>query len=535
VSKVTVVLNALKNGAEIDGAMIAALVQSNRDNRKRMTDMHGRYIGSKESIPVFSREFLDQSKINSKLNNDFFSDIVDTKVGYLLGIPIGYTYREPEPDETTGQPNPIEMQNKKIIDEKLQDFARRENLSEVDAETAKFAAMCGYGARLCYVGEDGDEHIQNVYPWECIFLVDDNDIQRPEYAMRYWEEEVPLGESIENTQTIYKAEFYDSQNIYYFTQVLDVLNTNPTPTAAQTIRFVLDPDKPKNPEAHMFATCPLIGFPNNDEMIGDCDKVLSLIDAYDRTLSDLSSELEQMRLAYMAIYGVRPDDDFLAQIKKTGTIGFDDPEDRVEFIQKNLNDSVIENHLNRLCEDIYYFSGSPNFRDQAFAGNISGVALKFKLFKLESKCISAEREFQVALHQMFDIIGTKWLIEAVDFEPDDVEYKFKRNFPLNLADEASTTSMLAGLVSEETRLKQLSFVPDAKKELELMKAEQAQQINLQQFANANGQNGQMPQDQSGQTGQPAQPSQPAQNQGTQQGANYNSPVGNRQMDYTGVK
>lgn len=524
-SKVTVVLNALNNGAEIDGAMIAALVQSNRDNRKRMTDMHGRYIGSKESIPVFSREFLDQSKINSKLNNDFFSDIVDTKVGYLLGIPVSYTYREPEPDESTGQPNPIEAQNKKIIDEKLQDFARRENLSEVDAETAKFAAICGFGARLCFVGEDGDEHVQNVYPWECIFLVDDNDIQHPDYALRYWEEEVAIS-GIDNTQTIYKCEFYDEKNIYYFIQVIDTSNTNPSPTASQMVTFTLDPNKP--PQPHMFATCPLIGFPNNDEMIGDCDKVLSLIDAYDRTLSDLSSELEQMRLAYMAIYGVRPDDDFLAQIKKTGTIGFDDPEDRVEFIQKNLNDTVIENHLNRLCEDIYYFSGSPNFRDQAFAGNISGVALKFKLFKLESKCISAEREFQVALHQMFEIVGTKWQIEAVDFEPDDVEYKFKRNFPLNLADEASTTSMLAGLVSEETRLKQLSFVPDPKKELELMKAEQQEQINLQQFANANAQN---PQE------QPAQPNaqDQGQNQVQPQPGDYNSPVGYRQMDYQGVK
>lgn len=506
-SKVTVILNDLKKGAIIDGTMIATLIKDNQTERKRMTDLHGRYIGSKQSIPIFSRKFLDTSKINTMINNDFFSDIVDTKVGYLLGIPINYTYREPEVDET-GEINTIEETNKKIIDAKIQEFVRRENMSEVDAETAKFAAMCGFGARLCYIGEDGIEHIQNVYPWECIFLVDDNDIQHPKYCLRYWEEEVKVGD-IGVTQTIFKCEFYDDQNITFFQQIVGTATNSPT--VSNDLIFVLDPDEEKNPRPHMFTSCPLIGFPNNDELLGDCDKVLTLIDAYDRTLSDLSSELEQMRLAYMAIYGVRPDEKFLDQIKKTGTIGFDDPEDRVEFIQKVLVDQPTENHLNRLCQDIYYFSGSPNFRDQAFAGNISGVALKFKLFKLESKCISAEREFQSALHQMFDIIGEKWNIEEIPFESDDVEYQFKRNFPLNLADEAATTGALAGLVSDETRLSLLSFVQDAKAELEKMKKEQEGMQALN----------------------PIEPIPPDQTQNPSQ--DYGSPAGNRQMDYQGVK
>ena len=528
-SKVTIVLKQLRNGATIDGMMVSALIKDHANERKRMVDLHGRYIGSKTAIPIYDRKFQDTSKINRVLTNDFFSDIVDTKVGYFVGIPITYTYREPEedtpiapaapvpisqplpqptlptgeplglptpsqqllPDQTiymkpkplpapmpTG-PDPLEAMNKKIIDQKLQEFCRREDMAEVDAECAKFAAICGYGARLCYIGEDGVEHIQNVYPWECIFLVDDNDIQHPEYCLRYWEEEVAVGDEIGNTQTIYKCEFYDAETITYFKQVKDDVTATQSPSAkgARDYIFILDPDEPENPRQHMFIDCPVIGFPNNDELMGDCDKVLSLIDAYDRTISDLSSELEQMRLAYMAIYGVRPDTEFLEQIKKTGTIGFDDPEDRVEFIQKALNDTVIENHLNRLCDDIYFFAGSPNFRDQSFSGQASGVALKFKLFKLETKCVAVEREFQSALHQMFEILSSKWQIEEVPFESDDVEYQFKRNFPINLADEAMTTGALAGMVSEETRLSLLSFVPDPKIELEKMKAEQADQIS----------------------------------------------------------
>lgn len=466
-SEVVLVLNELRAGQPMDASKVSRLITNHKTERDRLINLHERYKCSQTGVPIFSRTFEDKNKINSKLNNDFFSDIVDTKIGYFLGIPITYTYREPEKNEQ-GEPNQAEVQIKKLVDLKLSDFVRREHLPEVDAEAAKFAAICGYGARLCYIGTDGIEHIVNVYPWECIFLVDDCDIQRPEYCLRYWEELVRDGNK--GTKTIYKAEFYDSTSITYYRQVSADNQTE--------LVFTLDNEEKPNPRPHLFTECPLFGFPNNNEMLGDCEKVISLIDAYDRALSDINSELEQMRLAYMAIYGFKPDQEFMAGIKKTGAIGFDDPEGKVEFIEKNINDVVIEHNLDRLCNDIYYFAGSPNFRDEAFGGNISGVALKFKLFKLEAKCITAEREITSALSQMFKIIGEKWRIEDIDFDPDKIEYQFKRNFPLNLNDEAMTTVQLKGMVSEKTRLGLLSFVPDPEMELKEMEKDTETQIDL---------------------------------------------------------
>jgi hypothetical protein len=55
---------------------------------------------------------------------------------------------------------------------------------------------------------------------------------------------------------------------------------------------------------------------------------------------------------------------------------------------------------------------------------------------------------------------------------------FKRNFPLNLLDEADTSSKLKGLVSEQTRLSLLSFVEDADYEIGLMKEENADKVDL---------------------------------------------------------
>jgi hypothetical protein len=66
----------------------------------------------------------------------------------------------------------------------------------------------------------------------------------------------------------------------------------------------------------------------------------------------------------------------------------------------------------------------------------------------------------------------------VPFDPNRVEFQFKRNFPLNLSDEAATTVQLKGMVSEETRLGLLSFVPNPETELKAMQKDTEAQIDL---------------------------------------------------------
>lgn len=57
-------------------------------------------------------------------------------------------------------------------------------------------------------------------------------------------------------------------------------------------------------------------------------------------------------------------------------------------------------------------------------------------------------------------------------------FQFTRNLPANLSDEADVQSKLQGLISEETRLSMLSVVPDPKAELQKMKEEEVDSIDL---------------------------------------------------------
>ncbi|WP_286058089.1 phage portal protein [Bacillus mojavensis] len=426
--------------------LIAEIIEAHKSDHDRMKNLYDRYKAEVQGVPILTREAIEYEdfetghvkridhKVNNKLNNSFDSDIVDTKVGYLFGHPITYEFDDKRETGTTSS-------GKQMID----DFNTLNNIADEDSEWGKMATICGYGARLAYIDRNGNERVKNIEPWEAVFLSDGN-IHEPEYALRYYE--------TYNGQQ--KAEFYDSKTIYYF-------------STKDSSAFILDDKKP-----HMFDGCPLFGLANNKELKGDAEKVLSLIDAYDRTLSDASNEIEQYRLAYLILKGLGADEDTLQQLKKTGILELYDEKDDVSYLTKDINDAIIENHLNRLEENILRFAKSVNFSDESFGGNVTGVAMKFKLMALENKCITMERKMTAALRYQYKLIFSAWATKNKAKAEDylKVWFGFKRNLPANVLEEAQTTAQLKGNISEETRLSLLSFVDDVQYELQKMKDEE---------------------------------------------------------------
>ncbi len=426
-----ILLALAENEGRVTSKIIHDLIQAHAPRREEMLELYYRYLGAEEGVPVLTRKFADELKVNNKLANDFLGEIVNTKFGYFAGMPIAYNVDK-------------DADGFEQMTDTIAQFKARNNIEDLDAETAKNAAIYGIEGRLCYVDKEGDARVMQVPGWECIWVTDMS-IAEPQYALRYYEIDV-------DGQPKYRVEWYDDTTITYY------------------IGDRHGGYKPDGEEPHLFDEVPLVAFPNNAERQGDGEKVLTLIDGYDNTLSDVNSEIEQFRLAYMYARGVTVDDETIEQAKRTGC--FEIPEDaEMGFITKTLDDGVVENHLNRVEQNILRFSNSVNFGDEAFAGNLSGVALKFKLFGLETKCIAAERKFASALRQMFRVLASGWAKRGVTIVPESLFFEFKRNFPLNLHDEAETTQVLKGLVSEQTRLSLLSFVDDAEYEQELMDAE----------------------------------------------------------------
>lgn len=114
----------------------------------------------------------------------------------------------------------------------------------------------------------------------------------------------------------------------------------------------------------------------------------------------------------------------------------------MSYLTKDINDAIIENHLDRLEENILRFAKSINFSDESFGGNITGVAMKFKLIALENKCITIERKMTAALRYQYKLIFSAWATKNKAKAEDylKVWFGFKRNLPANVLEEAQTTS-----------------------------------------------------------------------------------------------
>lgn len=415
-------LKAIREGG-LTVDIIKKIVDESIGERNARLKKYERYKASKQGVPIFSRKYDIEPITDQRINNDFFGEIIDVKTGYFAGKAAAYAYDKQVPEF-------------KKASELLSNFQVINSLSDLDAETTKDCAICGVAYRLCYVDPEGTERVMMLKPYEIVALYE-NEPNFVEYAFRIYQEEKKT-----------RVEFYDSKMISVYESSDD--------------GYSLIDERP-----HLFDYCPVIMYINNNEMQGDADKVLPLIDAYDITLSDMNSEISALRLAYLAFIGGDIDEEGLKMAQETGAFKVPEGGD-VRFIIKQWDDAVIEHHLDRIESNIYRFSKTPNLNDKQFSGNSSGVALKYKLSGIESKCSAFERKKLSSDMQMFKVIASAWTKKRETFDPMRVIIEHKRNVPIDMLEIADAVTKFKGIVSDQTLLSLLPFVDDPEYELELI-------------------------------------------------------------------
>lgn len=430
----------IKGQFDIDASRLKKCIEDTQNRRNTMVSLHERYKVSEKGVPVKMRRYTiggveQTNKINNKINNDFFGEIVDTKTGFFLGVPIVYSVDEKEYGES----------QKEVIDQYITDFNTDNQIADLDSETAKRTAIYGECGRLVYL-EDGAMKVKLYEGYDCIFVGDK--ISEPYTAIYYYYEK-------DEKKTI--AYVYDEFNVTKYEK----------PDDKEEYTIV------EAPTPHLLSYCPLFGFANNDELLGDAENVISSIDAYDRVLSDINNELEQFRLAYMLFTGVKPTEETLQEAVKSGAFYVPNPDGTITFITKEMSDAIIEHHLDRLEANIYRFSKTPNMKDISFAGNLTGVAMAYKFRPFEYKCKTMELKFKSSLMYQYKVMQT--ILNAINIPLDyrDIDFIFTRNYPQNLLEEAQILSLLKGNVSQKTALSQMSFIDDP-----LAEIEQLQEDNL---------------------------------------------------------
>jgi SPP1 family phage portal protein len=180
----------------------------------------------------------------------------------------------------------------------------------------------------------------------------------------------------------------------------------------------------------------------------------------------------------MKFVGYQPDEDEIAAMVKTGAIWLPDSEGDVGWLVKDLNPAYIDSHLNRLEANITRFAKHVNFTDAAFGSDITGPAMRYKLFALETKAKYFERKHESALQHMFKVLGSAWSKKGIAFDYTKLDIVYTRNIPVNIVDEANAATTLAGITSKRTALGTLSFVKDVDEELDQIAQEREEMVNL---------------------------------------------------------
>ena len=412
---------------------------------------------------ILKKKPADANKPCNRLVNDFFGQTIDNTVGYFLGNPVILNYTEPVEKKTSPEPNDVGVDIEQIEDTAVQDFLDYmvidNDMADTIIEWGKEAMIKGLSHLLVYQNEESKTKVMRVSPENMILVYKNSSTKELQYAIRLYDIDTE-----DTDKTTHYAEVYSVGKMELFKSVDGGTSTKGKGREFASYEFVEETQL-------IYERIPVVTMYNNEEQMSDLEKIESLVADYDKVLSDVSDEFSAFRNAYLMLKNMIVGEDGKKQLKDEGIIEVMENGD-AKFITKQIQTEALENHLNRLEANIYKFSQVPNLSDESFAGNLSGVAIRFKLFGLETKCIIKERKMEKALRDFVRILSVPIRVET-GHEIDIVNLKveFTRNVPNNLTEIVDTVTKLDGKVDKETLLSLLPFIDNPEEVLEKLEQE----------------------------------------------------------------
>ncbi|GAB5081433.1 hypothetical protein Osc1_06060 [Hominimerdicola sp. 21CYCFAH17_S] len=153
---------------------------------------------------------------------------------------------------------------------------------------------------------------------------------------------------------------------------------------------------------------------------------------------------------------------------------------KAEYLTRQFDEASVEILRNAIKKDIHTISNVPDMSDDNFGGNVSGVAMAYKLLGFELMTKTKERFFKEGLRYRLKLIANVLSAHNTVIDTDGIEIVMSRTLPQNTAELADTVSALSGLVSQETLLSQLPFVEDPAEEIKKLRKENQKALEYQQ-------------------------------------------------------
>ncbi len=419
----------VSRNTEITTGLVCGFIKQHRSELPRYEKLKNYYDGEHDIKTRRKRSVL----ANNKLVCNHPKYITDTATGYFAGNPIKYSS---EQDITA-----------------LTNILRQADAETQDADLALRSSIYGKAYEFLYANEQGQPRFASISPQNAFVIYDDT-VEQKELAGVYY---YPVVDSATNKQNGYAVYVSFPDKLKQF-----------------TVNASFTPDGSVAETQNGFGEVQITENYNNTFCNGDFEPVLSLIDAYNVLQSDRVNDKEQFVEAILLIKGQTFGDtndeksETYKALKENGLLELD-VDASAEWLTRQFDENSVEVLRTSLEQDIHKFSNVPCMSDKDFAGNASGVAMRYKLLGFEQLTKIKERYFKETIRKRLRMLCTYCeKTSKGKIDPDSINIKFSRALPVNETEIAQMVSELNGLVPDDVLLSLLPFIDDPKAAAEQM-------------------------------------------------------------------
>lgn len=395
----------------------------------------------------------DETKTNNKLAHGFMHTLVDDKVNYLLVKP--YTLKCSDKNYL-----------KSVTDILGKRFQKK--LSQLGTETSNK----GIAWLHPYINQDGQFKMMKISSEQCIPIWTDNDHEELLAFIRFYDVEVYEGRE---KKIITKAEYHTVEGVAYYEQsssgeiILDAEMYLDTEGENITL-----PHFEVNGVPGTWGRVPFIPFKNNDFELPDLQFVKTLVDDYDKTRSDVSNDIEDIKNFIMALrgYGGENLSEFMRDLSYYRAVKLDaDDNAGLDKIETTINIDAAEKHYQQLKKDIFDFGRGVDKNSDKLGNSPSGIALKFIYSGLDLNCNALEDSFKWAFEQLLYFVNKYMELTKQLVSDKEITIVFNRDIAINESQAITDCQNSKGVISDKTIITNHPWVDNVEEEIKQIEEE----------------------------------------------------------------
>ena len=414
--------------------------------------------------------YIDYTKSNKYVTNNFQKLLVDQKASYIVGNPIV-----------------IEFQNKDISDEEKEiaiddvDNILGEYFEDTIIDWITGASNKAWESIHIFIDEEGNFKYEIVPSEQIIPIYDINHEKQIEQIIRYYKITI-LNKKTKEKSERYAAEWWTKYDVTYYLEnekgdyELDVnYEQNPAPHF-----LTYNTNNENTKQGQGWDKVPFILLSNNSKETTDLEPIKRYIDAYDSVISGFLNDIKDIQTAIWVLKGYEGTDlsEFMQNLIKFKAIKIE-ADEHAGVIPERLEIPVEARKVMLELLDNKIYSIGQGVDLNKLVANTSGVALKILFTGLDMKANTLIRKLKKAFENLV------WFVceyinrtEKQTYDYKDFGFVINKSTIYNVTELCQNILAMSSFMSKQTAIANNPFVEDAKAEIEQMKKEQSDEMDV---------------------------------------------------------